>query len=78
MPLRKHQTTVTLPVELTFDILPPLEVEERVFPAMLDITKVMVTIVGPNSKPRTIDITNTFSEEEIMMLEDDIMENYEE
>ena len=78
MPLRKHQTTVTLPVELIFDVLPPLEVEDRVFPPMLDITKIMVTVVGPNGKPRTIDITNTFSEEEIMMLEDDIMENYEE
>ena len=78
MPLRKHQTTVTLPVELIFDVLPPLEVEDRVFPPMLDITKIMVTIVDPNGKPRTIDITNTFSEEEIMMLEDDIMENYEE
>ena len=78
MPLRKHQTTVTPPVELIFDVLPPLEVEDRVFPPMLDITKIMVTIVGPNGKPRTIDITNTFSEEEIMMLEDDIMENYEE
>jgi len=70
--------TVSLPVELTFDVLAPLEVEDRVFPPMLDITKVMVTIVGPNGKPRTIDITNTFSEEEIMMMEDDIMENYEE
>lgn len=78
MPLRKHQMTVSLPVELIFDVLPPLEVEDRVFPPMLDITKVMVTIVGPNGKPRTIDITNTFSEEEIMMMEDDIMENYEE
>jgi len=78
VPLRKHPTTVTLPVELTFDILPPLEVEERVFPAMLDIVKIMVTIVGPNGKPRTINITNTFSEEEIMMLEDDIIENYEQ
>lgn len=78
MPLRKHQMTVSLPVELTFDVLPPLEVEDRVLPPMLDITKVMVTIVGPNGKPRTIDITNTFSEEEIMMMEDDIMENYEE
>lgn len=78
MPLRKHQMTVSLPVELIFEVLPSLEVEDRVFPPMLDITKVMVTIVGPNGKPRTIDITNTFSEDEIMMMEDDIMENYEE
>ncbi len=70
--------TVSLPVELIFEVLPSLEVEDRVFPPMLDITKVMVTIVGPNGKPRTIDITNTFSEDEIMMMEDDIMENYEE
>ncbi len=78
MPLRKHQMTVSLPVELIFEVLPSLEVEDRVLPPMLDITKVMVTIVGPNGKPRTIDITNTFSEDEIMMMEDDIMENYEE
>lgn len=78
MSFRKHSTTVSLPVELTFDVMPAMEVEGHRLPPMLDILKVSLTVVGPSGSPRTIDITKTFSEEEIMMLEDDIIENYQE
>lgn len=78
MSFRKHSTTVNLPVELTFEVLPAMEVDGHALPPMLDILKVSLTVVGPSGSPRTIDITKTFSEAEIIMLEDDIIENYEE
>jgi hypothetical protein len=72
----RHPTTVTLPVELTFDVWPAMEYQGELLPPMVDITRIELTIVGPGGKPRTIDITQTFSEDEVMALEDDIIENY--
>jgi hypothetical protein len=38
---------------------------------------VLLTIVGHSGKPRQVDITKSFSEEQVMLLEDEIAENYE-
>ena len=73
----KHQTELTLPVELTFEILPEMVVDGTYLPEQIDITKVLLTITGPSGKPRQVDITNTISEEQMMAFEDDIVENYE-
>jgi len=72
----KHQTQMTLPVELTFDVLEPMQVDDITLPMQLDITKVLLTVVGPGGKPRQVDITKTLSEEQLFLLEDDIVENY--
>jgi hypothetical protein len=69
---------MTFPVELTFEVLPAMLVEDTELPAQLDITKVLLTIVGPSGKPRQVDITKSFSEEQIMLLEDEIVEHYDE
>lgn len=74
----KYQTEMTFPVELTFEVLPAMLVEDTELPAQLDITKVLLTITGPSGKPRQVDITKSFSEEQIMLLEDEIAENYRE
>ena len=74
----KHKTEMTFPVELTFEVLPAMQVEDTELPAQLDITKVLLTITGPSGKPRQVDITKTLTEEQIMLLEDEIMENYSE
>jgi hypothetical protein len=73
----KHPSELTVPVELIFEVLPAMEVEGIMLPDQLDITKVLLTITGPSGKPRQVDITNTISEEQMMMFEDDIMENYQ-
>ena len=73
----KHPTTLTLPVELIFDVWPVLEYKGEMLPPMVDIQHAYLTIVGPGGKPRTIDIIKTFSEDEMMALEDDIIENYD-
>ena len=72
----KFQTELTLPVELIFDVLEPMQVEDTVLPAQLDITKVLLTIVGPSGKPRQVDITKTISEEQIMLWEDNIIDSF--
>lgn len=72
----KYKTEMMFPVELTFDVLAPMEVEGVELPAQLDITKILLTITGPSGKPRQVDITKSFSEEQIMLFEDEIIENY--
>lgn len=73
----KHPSELTLPVELTFEVLPAMEVEGIMLPEQIDITKVLLTITGPSGKPRQVDITNTITEDQMMTFEDDIMENYQ-
>jgi hypothetical protein len=67
---------MTFPVELTFEVLPPLMVEGVELPAQVDITKVLLTIVGPSGKPRQVDILKSFSEDQIMLWEDQIVDSY--
>ena len=73
----KYKTEMTFPVELTFEVLPAMQVEDTELPAQLDITKVLLTITGPSGKPRQVDITKTLTEDQMMLFEDDIAENYE-
>lgn len=72
----KYKTELNLPVELIFDVLDPMQVGDAVIPAQMDITKVLLTIVGPSGKPRQVDITNTIGEEQIMLWEDNIVDSY--
>ena len=74
----KYKTEMTFPVELTFEVLPAMLVEDTELPAQLDITKVLLTITGPRGKPRQVDITKTLTEEQMMFFEDEIAENYRE
>ena len=74
----KYLTEMAFPVELTFEVLPAMLVEGTELPALLDITKILLTIKGPSGKPRQVDITKSFSEEQIMLFEDEIAENYRE
>ena len=74
----KYKTEMMFPVELTFEVLAPMLVEDTELPALLDITKILLTITGPSGKPRQVDITKSFSEEQIMLFEDEIAENYRE
>ena len=74
----KYLTEMAFPVELTFEVLPAMLVEGTELPALLDITKILLTIKGPSGKPRQVDITKTLTEEQIMLLEDEIMGKYDE
>jgi hypothetical protein len=69
---------MTFPVELTFEVLPSMMVEGVELPAQIDITRALLTIVGPGGKPRQVDILKTFSEDQIMLWEDQIVDSYYE
>jgi hypothetical protein len=66
---------MTFPVELTFEVLPQMLVEDVELPAQIDITRALLTIVGPGGKPRQVDILKTFSEDQIMLWEDQIIDS---
>ena len=74
----KYKTEMTFPVELTFEVLPAMMVEDTELPAQLDITRILLTITGPSGKPRQVDITKTLTEEQMMFFEDEIAENFRE
>lgn len=72
----KYQTQISLPVELVFEMLPSLVVDGALLPEQLDITKVLLTVVGPSGKTRQVDILKNFEEDQIMLWEDQIVDNY--
>ena len=47
----KYLTEMAFPVELTFEVLPAMLVEDTELPAQLDITRILLTITGPSGKP---------------------------
>lgn len=71
----KHQVQISLPVELVFEMLSPLLVDGTMLPEQLDITKVLLTVVGPSGKTRQVDIFKNFEEDQVMLWEDQIWED---
>jgi hypothetical protein len=74
----KHYAEITLPVELIFDVLPPIAVEGREIPSQVDIREVLLTVIGPAGKPRKVDLTKGIPESQILLWEDEIAESLEE
>lgn len=71
----KHNAEINLPVELIFDVLPPMVVEGLEIPAQIDIREVLLEVTGPAGKPRKVDITKGIPEEQILLWEDEIVES---
>jgi hypothetical protein len=74
----KHNAEINLPVELIFDVLPPMVVEGMEIPAQIDIREVLLEVTGPAGKPRKVDITKGIPEEQILLWEDEIMESFDD
>ncbi len=72
----KHNAEITLPVELIFDVLPPMQVGDMIIPAQIDIREVLLEITGPAGKPRKVDITKGIPEGQILLWEDEIIDSY--
>ena len=72
----KHNAEINLPVELIFDVLPPMVVEGMELPAQIDIREVLLEVTGPAGKPRKVDITKGIPEEQILLWEDEIVESF--
>lgn len=71
----KYKTQLSLYVDITFDVLSPIVVDGQELPAMIEITGVRVDSTK-KSRGRKVDLLNSLSEEQLMLLEDDILANY--
>lgn len=69
----KLDSQLTVPVKVTFDILPPMMVQGSWLPAQVDITQVDVEIPDNKGKPRKVNLLPSLDESTIMALEDEII-----
>jgi hypothetical protein len=69
-----YKSNVQLPVNIIFDVLPPMEVNGSWLPEQVDIKSIYLeadSIRSKNGRGR-IDITRAFSPEDIINFEDEI------
>lgn len=67
----KLNTLLTLPINVTYELLP----EQEGFPVQADVTKVYIEVAGRGDRTHKVQLLKTLSEEEILQIEDEILEN---
>lgn len=72
--MTKHKTQITLDIEVVYEELEPLSVGSQWLPAMVDIKKVYVFFKHPNGRTHRIRITEALTEEQKLLLEDEILD----
>lgn len=70
----KHQTQISLDVDITYDVLEPIQVEDYVLPPMIELTSAYVSLEKPDGKVARVNILKVLSESQRMLIEDDIIE----
>ena len=70
----KHQTQISLDVDITYDVLDPIQVEDYVLPPMIELTSAYVSLEKPDGKVARVNILKILSESQRMLIEDDIIE----
>lgn len=66
-----HKTQINIDVDVTFDILDPLDGPD--IPLQIDLTGVFVTVPTSRQRSRRVNILAALSESEIITIEDDIL-----
>jgi hypothetical protein len=69
----KLSTSLTLPIELTYTLLPA----EHGLPMQVDILSAYIEVKGKQDKPRKIQLLSTLDESEILQLEDMVFDSLE-
>lgn len=64
---------LTLPVKVSYELLPRMLVEGELLPDQIDILQVLLEIPDQNGKIRRINILPALEESAIMLLEDDVL-----
>lgn len=72
----KHQTQISLDVELTFEILKPMDVNGVTLPPMIDIQAAYVSLEKPDGKVSRVNILKVLSESQRILLEDQIIDEF--
>lgn len=67
----KLSTSLTLPIELTYTLLP----EEHGLPMQVDILSAYIEVKGKQGKPRKIQLLSSLNESEVLQLEDIVFED---
>jgi hypothetical protein len=70
----KHQTQISLDVDITYDVLDPIQVGDYVLPPMIELTSAYVSLEKPDGKVARVNILKVLSESQRMLIEDDIIE----
>lgn len=70
----KHDTQITLDVEVTYEDLDSITVQGSRLPAMVDVTGAFLLYRLKNGKVKRINITKALTEEQLMLIEDEILE----
>ena len=73
-----HRTSISLDVELSFDILDPIVLEHAVLPAMVEIKAAYAELEKVDGKKARVNVLKVLSESQRMLLEDEIMESLRE
>jgi hypothetical protein len=66
-------TDLTLPVHVSFELLPEMLVDGTLLPTQVDISQVIVEIPDITGKPRRVNLLNALDEGTIMLLEDEVL-----
>ena len=70
----KPQTQISLDVDITYDVLDPIQVADYVLPPMIELTSAYVSLEKPDGKVARVNILKVLSESQRMLIEDDIIE----
>lgn len=70
----KHQTQLNLDVDITYDILDPIQVSDLVLPPMIELTAAFVSLEKPDGKISRLNILKVLDESQRMLIEDEIIE----
>ena len=70
----KHQTQISLDVDITYDVLETIQVADYVLPPMIELTSAYVSLEKPDGKVARVNILKVLSESQRMLIEDDIIE----
>jgi hypothetical protein len=72
----KHRTQLSLDVELTFEVLAPMDVNGVTLPPMVDIQAAYVLLEKPDGKVSRVNILKVLSESQRILLEDQIIDEF--
>ncbi len=72
----KHRTQLSLDVELTFEVLAPMDVNGVTLPPMVDIQAAYVSLEKPDGKVSRVNILKVLSESQRILLEDQIIDEF--
>jgi hypothetical protein len=70
----KHQTQISLDVDITYEVLDPIVGDGYMLPPMVELIAAYATLEKPDGRISRVNILKVLSESQRMLLEDEIIE----